>query len=212
MPEIVLKHFQDKRGFANYYFNTLNQQRLWDAWNARGKLSGMGGVWTLSGPLETGGAFRFQVSDAGASLKLPSKDIPWTAGDDLGSSLLPADSGGLLPALYLWRRLVTVGFGRFGDVYYYGTAPLVGHEGLADVLVATHHKVECWFYFDAAGGDLLAIEMFANEEADPCEIYFSDYREIDGRRLPGRMEVRYGNDPFATFKIDGFTFGKEGGS
>ena len=208
MPEIVQKHFQDKRGFANYYFNTLNQQRVWNAWNARAKVSGMGGVWTLSGPLETGGAFRFQVTDAGASLKLPSKVIPWTADDDFGSSLLPADSGGLLPALYLWRRLATEGLGRFGNVYYYGTTPLAGHEGLVDVLVGIAQGVECRFYFDPARGDLLAIEMFADEESDPCEIYFSDYREMDSRWLPGRMEVRYGNDPFATFKLDGFKCGK----
>ena len=27
--------------------------------------------------------------------------------------------------------------------------------------------------------------MFPDEESDPCEIYFSDYREFDGRWLPG---------------------------
>ena len=35
VPEIVKKHFEDKRGYANYYFNTLEQQRVWKAWNAR---------------------------------------------------------------------------------------------------------------------------------------------------------------------------------
>ena len=35
IPEIVKKHFQEKRGYANYYFNTLNQERIWKAWNGR---------------------------------------------------------------------------------------------------------------------------------------------------------------------------------
>ena len=65
-----------------------------------------------------------------------------------------------LPALYLWRRLAVEGLGRFGDVYYYGTAPLVGHEGLVDVLVGSHKGVDCRFYFDPAEGHLLAMEMF----------------------------------------------------
>ena len=103
----------------------------------------------------------------------------------MGASLLPAHSGGLLPALYLWRRLAVEGLGRFGDVYYYGTAPLPGHEGLVDVLVGSHKGVECRFYFDPADGHLLAMEMFPDEDADPCEVYFSDYREVDGRVLAG---------------------------
>ena len=87
----------------------------------------------------------------------------------------------------------------------------MGHEGLVERFIGSHKGVECRFYFDPAGGDLLAIEMFADEQSDPCEIYFADYREIDGRWLPGRMEVRYGNDPFATFRLNGFKFERRGG-
>jgi serine protease Do len=211
LPEIVKKHFQEKRGFANYYFNTLNQQRVWNAWSGRTNFAGIGGAWTLAGPLGTSGHFRFQLTDAGASLKLPSREINWVAGDDFASSLLPARNGGLLPALYLWRRLAVEGLGRFGDLSYYGTAPLVGHVGLVDVLVGSHKGVDCRFYFDPAEGHLLAIELFADEESDPYEIYFSDYREFDGRWLPGRMEVRYGNEPYAAFKIDAFKIEGQGG-
>jgi len=121
----------------------------------------------------------------------------------LDASLLPEHSGGLLPALYLWRRLAVEGLDRFGDVFYYGTAPLAGSEGLVDVLVGTHKGVECRFYFDPADGRLLALEMFPDEESDPCEVYFSDFSRKDGRFLPGRMEVRYGDEAFATLKIEG---------
>ena len=125
----------------------------------------------------------------------------WTADVPLGSSLLPAHSGGLLPALYLWRRLAVEGLGRFGEVYYNGTAPLLGHEGLVDVLVGAHKDVECRFYFDPVEGHLLAMEMFPDEDSDPCEVYFSDYHEVAGRSWPGRIEVRYGDDLFAVFKV-----------
>ena len=94
-------------------------------------------------------------------------------------------SGGLFPALYLWRRLATEGLARFGEVRYVGAAPLVGHAGLVDVLAGTHKGVECRFYFDPAEGDLLAIELFPDENSDPCEVYFSDYRQADGRLVPG---------------------------
>ena len=205
LPEIVKKHFQEKHGYANYYFNRLNQERVWKAWNARANLAGAGDAWTLAGQLDNGGAFRFELTDSSASLKLPATESTWTASDEFNASLLPAHSGGLLPALYLWRRLAVEGLARFGDVDYYGTAPLPGREGLVDVLVGSHKGVECRFYFDPANGNLLALEMFPDDDSDPCEVYFADYREKDGRVLPGRMEVRYGNDPFAVFKLSEFT-------
>ncbi len=208
LPEIVQRHYQPKHGYANYYFNRLNQQRVWKAWVAHEGLADLKGVWTLSGVLESGGQFRFELTGDQATLFLPSSTIAWTAEGDLTASLLPKGSGGLLPALYLWRRLAVEGLDRFGEVEYYGTAPLAGHPGLADVLVGSHKGVECRFYFDAAGGELLALEFFADEDSDPCEISFSEFHPSYGRLWPGRLEVRYGNDPFATFHLRGYDFPK----
>jgi serine protease Do len=201
VPELVKKHFEEKRGYANYYFNKLNQDRVWKAWTAGTNLAGAKGAWTLAGRSEAGDEFRFQLTDDGASLHLRAAETKWSAGDQWGSSLLPAHSGGLLPALYLWRRLAVEGLGRFGEVSYYGTAPLVGHAGLVDVLLGSHKGVDCRFYFDPAAGNLLALEMFPDESSDPCEVYFSDFREEQGRRWPGRIEVRYGDEVFAVLKV-----------
>jgi serine protease Do len=202
LPDVVKKHFVEKRGFANYFFNNVEQDRVWKAWNAASNPGP--GDWTISGAVEGTGNYRLQINDAGASLRLPSSEINWTATDNLGASLLPAHSGGLIPALYLWRRLAGEGLARFGEVYYFGAAPLIGHQGLVDVLIGTHKGVECRFYFDPAQGHLLAIEFFPDDNSDPCEVYFSDYREIDGRLLPARMEARCGDQLFATFKIELF--------
>jgi S1-C subfamily serine protease len=204
MPEIVKQHYEERRGFANYYFNALCQERVWKAWNAASGLHAERGPWTLSGTLERGSEFRLELSDSNASLKTSMAEYQWTAGEELGRSLLPPHSGGLLPALYLWRRLATEGLGRFGGLYYAGTAPLWGRPGLADVLVGSHKGVDCRFYFDAAEGQLLAMEMFADENSDPCEIYFADFRSIDGHMLPGRMVVRFGDDPYAAMEIKAF--------
>jgi serine protease Do len=245
VPAVVQQHFVEKRGYANYYFNALNQQRVWKAWIARANPDVANGAWTLSGqrlsenlpsPVrraagsesdvpkvaptlskaergrlastspatsqsKEGDKFQFHLTDGGASLKLFTAEIKWTAGDELGSSLLPAHSGGLLPALYLWRKLAVEGLGRFGDVYYYGTAPLRGHEQLADVLIGSHKGVECRFYFDPADGRLLAMEMSSDEDSDPCEVYFSDYHETAGPSWPGQIEVRHGDEAFALFKV-----------
>ena len=120
------KHFKEKKGYANYFFNTLEQQRVWKAWNAGTHLDGAAGDWTLTGPLEKGGKYRLEITADGASLQLRSDEpTKWAASDQLSAPpLLPAHSGGLLPALYLWRRLGVEGLKHFGsEIYYFGTAP-----------------------------------------------------------------------------------------
>jgi hypothetical protein len=89
--------------------------------------------------------------------------------------------------------MLALGPEKFGDVYYLGTEPLAGREGLFDVLVATHDDVECRFLFDPKDGTLAALEMYPQVDVDPCELVFADYQEIGGRQLPGRIEVRHGD-------------------
>ncbi len=207
MPEVVKKHFEKKRGYANYYFNKLNRDRVYEAWTPSGGRANVE-AWTIDGKLAGGGDYHLELTDDGALLKTPNNEYKWTAGSDLAASLAPPQSGGLLAALYLWRRLAVEGPERFGDLYYLGTVPLAGHKKPVDVLVGSHKGVECRYYFDADSAQLLALEFFPAEDVDPCEILFSDYREADGRSLPGRMEVRVGDDPYAVLKADDFTFDK----
>ncbi len=208
MAEVLKRHFEARRGYANYYFNKLNRDRVWNAWTARGDFAPLDGTWIIRGPLDSGGQFRFELTGRGAVLKLPKVEYACLATDDLGSSLAPPGSGGLLAALSLWRRLAVGGPDNFGKVYYLGTAPLAGHDELVDVLVGLHAGVECRFLFDPSEGRLLAVEMFPEDNVDPCEVYFSEYHEVDRRWLPGRMEVRRGDELYATFPIEGFGFEK----
>lgn len=208
MPEIVKRHFEEKRGFANYYFNRLERDRVWKVWAALGDFTSSAGPWTIAGPLESGGKYRFVIADREVSLTIPAGDLKWTATDEIGSSLTPTGSGGLFAALYLWRRLAVAGPGKFGDVYYLGTVPLEGQAEWVDALVGLCGGVECHFLFDPKTGLLLAIEMFPEEHADPCEVRLFDYRLIDGRNVPHRIEVRYGGERFGDFHVESFSVEK----
>jgi len=208
MPEEVKKHFEAKRGFANYYFNKLNRRRVWEAWSPRADFAGLDGKWTLRGESSDGKAFTFELTDEEARLKLPLSDFRWKTTDGFALARQPQGSGGLLPALHLWRRLAVLGPEKFGEVVYLGTMPLVGHDGLVDVLIAEHEEAECHFLFDPDEGHLLAVEFFSDPDEDPCEVHFSEFRQVNGRWLPGRMEVRFGDAPYGIFKLDEFAFEK----
>lgn len=205
MPEVVKKHYEERPGYANYHFNRLNRQRVWDAWMARCGLSQAPAVWVLEGPLSENRRFRLELSDEEVVLSLPGGQTRWLATEDIPASLLPEGSGGMLPAMFLWRRLAVAGPEKFGDVYYLGTAPWPGQPELADVLVGVHAGAECHFYFDAKEGVLLGLELYPAPNTDPCELHFLDYREVEGHRHPQRIEVRYGEILFADLKIDRFS-------
>ena len=128
-------------------------------------------------------------------------DTKLDVGNDLGAVLNPPGSGGLLAALHLWRKLQVGGPGKFGELVYLGTMPLVGRERSVDVVVGTTNGVECRFMYEPSSGALVALEMYPSLDTDPCEVYFGDYRESDGRFFPHKIEVHYGDNLFAIMAV-----------
>ncbi|HUY36258.1 MAG TPA: trypsin-like peptidase domain-containing protein [Pirellulales bacterium] len=214
LPEIVQQHLEPRRGYANYYFNKLNRGRVWNQLVARGDFAEFAGPWRVKGEWLGAGEAEFGISSDGAMCALPGGMLTLTAGDSLSDATDPPASGGLLAALYLWRRLLVGGPDQFGSLDYFGTAPFIGHdvpgrqEDLLDVLIGTSGGVECQFVVDPASGRLLLLEVFLRSDDDPCELYFFDYREHEGRELPGKLEVRYGDGLYGVFKLTDWTLHK----
>ncbi len=68
-------------------------------------------------------------------------------------------------------------------------------------MTGAYDVAEANFFFDRSNGQLLAMEMFPDVDVDPCELQFSDYREVDGLQLPHRIEVRYGDRQFGVITV-----------
>ena len=102
--------------------------------------------------------------------------------------------------------MLAAGPKQFGDLYYLGTCPVPDRAGLADVLVGTYGGVETRFLVDPGDGALREVEMSADDDTDPCELYFADYHELDGRMLPGRLEVHFGDVVYQVFNCKRFQF------
>ena len=201
MAKSVADHFESKRGFANYHFNRVERDRVLKSLTVGQAFAPVTGTWILAGEFQGGGAFTFRIDDTNATVEFPAGQSSLVTLDDLSSSLDPPGSGGLLPAVYLWRMLLVGGPTSFDDLIYWGTAPLPEHDALADVLLAEHAGVRCYFFCDASDGHLLALELWVDDEFDPCELYFSAYTEVEGRFLPARIEVRHGDERFAIFNL-----------
>ena len=73
-----------------------------------------------------------------------------------------------------------------------------------------HAAVECKWYFDRKDHALVGCEAHVTKDDDPCEVYFSDYKPTgDGRELPHRMDVRYGDKKYGQLLIAKYTLGKK---
>jgi hypothetical protein len=212
MPRAVRQQYEAAPGYANYWFNRYHQQRVWNAYLARGDFAEIGWDWKITGQTSTGGEVEIELAETSGSIVMPDGKSGAHFGLSLAEEKSPPRSGGLLAALHLWQRLLLFGPRPFGEISYLGTMPWGGDERLADCLLAIRGGVEARFYFDPENADLVGLEMQASDDEDPCEIYFSDVREVDGRHLPHQWTVRHGDEVFAELKIDSYDFGPGAGA
>jgi hypothetical protein len=226
------KMYKPKKGYANWYFNELERDRLLAEFKKHGDFSTNSGAWVADGKYAKGdqpGSLRFEISDGkdGAdpimnldlNIKYSLSPLKQT---DPALQREPIGSGGLMMALYHYRRLLTLGakgfeaefaHGGFEPFYPYpadGSVPksLAALRVDCEVLRTRHASVECKWYFDRKEHALLGVETYVTKDGDPCEVYFYDYKDVDGRKLPHRLEVRFGDKQYAVLTINKYNLAK----
>jgi S1-C subfamily serine protease len=234
-PSPASKLYEAKAGFANYYFNKLERDRLLAGFRKHGDFSKLGpmqitGTAQIKNKPQT---FKFAIvpGKEGGRLALnlevgviPYKIEPLKTGQELKDLKDPAGSGGLAVALYHYWQLLTVGQKGFeGGFDHGGVEPLYPPppDGTpvnyakqrmdCEVLTTEHGGVQGKWYFDPKDQSLRGFEIRVDKDDDPCEVYLSDYKKVDGRELPHRMEVRYGNDRYAVLELKSIQFGPANG-
>jgi hypothetical protein len=208
MPEAVKKVFEAKHGFANYYFNKQEQDRVLKAWKRPGDPKRIGGSWAFTGKLESGKEIHVRISDADAAMEAPIGNSEWKLAPNFAETVRKGGNP-LLPALFLYRLMAVEGPKAFGETYYVGTMPLPGLDGMLDVVVANYRGVDTWCYFEP-NGRLAAMEVFPEEHADPLEMRLLNYRTAEGGETPGTFQIYAAGKPYVSFDVGPFLFGEAG--
>jgi hypothetical protein len=226
-PSPVAKYFQAKTGFANFYFNKQEKDRLWAAFQKHGDLSGFKGEWTVKAVGEADKRttkLEVSIKDVGdktpCTMNILGLDYslePLETGTKAArdAHLNPPRSGGFLMALYMYRQLMAFGEPGFkgGDFFHGGHEPFylppprvgkINYNALrvdCEVLRTRFAGVTCKWYFALKDQRLVGYEMLHGDgvDEDPCEVYFPEYREVGGKKVPSKIIVRYGNDEYAEF-------------
>ncbi|WP_428303972.1 S1C family serine protease [Lacipirellula sp.] len=208
LPPAVVQRYEARRGYANYWYNEQAQERLWTNYVDRSALADLGYDWRVSGKVETGGVFQLVTSANRSELTLPSGHSGAIFNGDVAGQLSPPRSGGLLLTINAWQRFIDKGLNRFGEIYYLGKLPH-GPDGTPeDCLVGYFEGMETRFFFAEDSGDLTGIELFSADDADPCELSFREFKDIQGRRLPARWLVQHGDGVFAELAIEQWDVGQ----
>lgn len=231
-PSPASKFFETKEGYANFYFNKLERDRLLAAFKKHGDFSAVAGEWSFEAEAVTkqkrsDTKFVLREEKDGKNIKTKIRltlsgidyDLDPLNGDqDVRNFQDPPGSGGLLLALYHYRRFLVSGMPGFERGFSHGgqepfyPPPPAGQtvKSLADLRVDTevlhtgHEATTAKWYFSLKDQTLLGFEVWLKKEEDPCEVYLSDYKLVDGRNLPHRLEVRHGNDQFGVFTIKSY--------
>ncbi len=206
LPKDVRQYYEDSPGYVNYWFNRFHQQRVWNAYLAHGDFADTGWNWKIKGKTTAGGDVLIELTEKSGSIIMPEGKSGAEFGKSLIETTSPARSGGLLAALHLWQRLLIDGPRHFGDIYYLGTMPWNDDKKLYDCLVGTTAGVETRFYFDPDSGNCTGLELRLTDDEDPCEIYFDDIRQVDGRSLPFHWTVHHGDEVFAELTMTSYNW------
>ncbi len=227
------KLYEAKPGYANYYFNKLERNRLLAAFRKHGDFSALTGPWTIDAEGELGKrntTVKIVIGDekdkdgknARTVVKATIGDVEWKLEplkdkQDLNVLKDPPGSGGLMLALYHYRQLLTIGeksfeggFSHGGQEPFYPLPPdgqKPDYNKLrvdTEVLRTEHSGVAGKWYFALPDQKLLGFEITPDHDDDPCEVFFSDYKNVDGRLLPHKIEVRYRNDCYAALTVKSY--------
>ena len=166
VPAELKNLYEARRGFANYYFNRLEAQRVWGRFYQADSPQRLSTKWTLSG---TVGTSKFQVVldeqtsgwRLGESIEI--LDVAKTTGEPPASRESRA-----LSALHLLRRLAVKTPTAFGDFSSIGKLPLIADGQLHDVLLGVHDSLECRFFFNPESGRLAMWEVDDGAGAVAC--------------------------------------------
>ncbi len=200
IPAAVLKMFEERRGFANFYFNKQKQndfiQSLRDQFPQ--SKEGKSEPWTLRGKTIDGKEVFLKISDDQRSMLVGEMPIEPKSKGDLYESVDSKSFAGVIPALDAWRRMLAQGPQKFGETIYLGTMPLGGERPLRDCVVASDGELEVRFLTHPESKWLECIEVFADRDQDPAELWI----ERDSAGKPVSLDLRYGTESVFKMNVD----------
>ncbi len=206
IPKQVQEQLVQRKGYANYHFNQMEQNDFIESLRNQFPLdvsepekpvtqpeSGKEKTaWLIQGETDGNPAkpVSIQIGPDQMSLSMGDQKIQIDNRSDMYDAVTDGSVAGLLPALDAWQRMLREGPQKFGESYYLGTMPLGGERPLRDVMVGIAGELEVRWLSHPDTGAVEVVEVFADRDEDPAELWL--IRDGDSKSMPNMLDLRYG--------------------
>ncbi|MEM0924836.1 MAG: trypsin-like peptidase domain-containing protein [Planctomycetota bacterium] len=205
IPEAAAKLIEERRGYANYHFNRLEQTRFYEQLKAMPNEATTGlERWQITGKTPNGETCRLMVRDDEYAMDVGQFAFSATRINELFDAVDQDMISGALAALDAWRKMTLLGPQQFGETYYKGTMPLSGERPLRDCTVGLYGDMEVRWLMHPDTGLLECIEVVADRDSDPAELWIG----WDGDRVDS-LELRYGVDAVLSVAVESWDRGEK---
>lgn len=214
---LVKTMLEAREGFANYYFNRLERQQVWDRIQSLGDFKALESNWRLAGKMASEPTpVTVDVHTTGGRLQIGNRQFETPFNDELAEVANQNREEGMLVALRAWQQLLQVGPEQLGATIYLGTAPIypslsksLADMQICDVLQSNWYDTLVRFYVPVGSSEIACIEVYGETTHDPVEVYLDQYHEVDGRQWPGRARLQYGTEPRLLLTLDSVKLSSE---
>ena len=214
VPESVAAQLIERRGYANYFFNEQQQGLVFASLSEQmsspqaAKRPSKRAAWVMSGVTEgePGVPFRCEIGNGKLLWALGNERTEFAGRSELYDAINRQSTSSMIAAMDGLRRLLDQGTKEFGEIYHWGTMPLGGQRPLRDCLVGNDGELELRWMTHPDTRRLEAMEVFADRDLDPLEVWFQ-YDDADSSRLtPIGLEVRFGTQSRLRLRVQEWGF------
>ncbi len=199
--------FEKRNGFVNYYFNRMNQNRVWGLAVSDSDYGNYPKSWKLIGQNSQGTKVEIVLGDEQSGIKSGDDAFVLNMSDDLTEQAKENSNNAFLLALQQWRKMLQLGPSKFGQSTYWGEVPSAEGDQM-ELIVATRNILESNLLFDTNSGQLRWFESYLDTDRDPCTLEFSNYQTKNGLLFPTTVAYQIGAGKAETISIETFELGK----
>lgn len=194
LPAAVKEQLIERRGFANYHFNQVHQDRSAAALGRVVPAGGADDEWLITAARsgdEKAAPVTLRVGKKKSTIGFGSESLSVTGNADMYDAIGQQSLSAVVVALSGWQQIVAQGTKKFGETHYHGTMPLGGQRPLRDCLVGISGELEYRWLTHPDTELVEVIEVFADLDQDPAELWIR-WDQTTSPATPVEFDLRYG--------------------
>lgn len=202
--------FEDRKGFANYYFNKQQQDRLLGALEQQisASVAEAAGNWqlTVNGP--AAGTGELGVNDEAAYLEMSGLKAALQPRAEYAPGNEPPEFPGLLTGMLQWYRLFRNDQTPFSEIVYHGTEHIIPLKERVHVLITQDGTITSRWYFPADSALPVGVDVLTGAGVDEARIRFRNWNTEMDMPFPGQVgTVDNGTDEIRWLTVESIRVG-----